>query len=43
MKYYTNVEIWGGKILYRGIEDGRRVQSRVDYNPTLFEIGRAHV
>ena len=36
MKYYTNVEIWGGKILYRGIEDGRRVQSRVDYNPTLF-------
>jgi DNA polymerase elongation subunit (family B) len=36
MKFYTNVEVWGGKILYRGIEDGRRVQRRVDYFPTLF-------
>jgi DNA polymerase elongation subunit (family B) len=36
MRYYTNVEIWGGKILYRGIEDGRRVKVKVDYAPTLF-------
>ena len=36
MKYYTNVEIWAGKVFYRGIEDGRRVQHKVDYNPTLF-------
>jgi DNA polymerase elongation subunit (family B) len=36
MKYYTNVEIWGGRVLYRGIEDGRRVQHKVEYNPTLF-------
>jgi DNA polymerase elongation subunit (family B) len=36
MKYYTNVEISSGKILYRGIEDGRRVQHKVDYHPTLF-------
>lgn len=36
MNFYTNVEVWGGKILYRGIEDGRRVQRRVDYFPTLF-------
>lgn len=35
-KFYTNVEVWGGKILYRGVEDGRRVQRKVDYNPTLF-------
>ncbi len=36
MKFYTNVEVWGGKILYRGVENGRRIQSRVDYFPTLF-------
>jgi len=36
MKFYTNVEVWGGKILYRGIEDGRRIQRKVDYYPTLF-------
>ena len=35
-KFYTNVAIWGGRILYRGVEDGRRVRHRVDYNPTLF-------
>jgi DNA polymerase elongation subunit (family B) len=36
MKFYTNVEVWGGKILYRGIEDGRRVLRKIDYYPTLF-------
>jgi DNA polymerase elongation subunit (family B) len=36
MKFYTNVEVWGGKILYRGVENGRRIQSKVDYFPTLF-------
>jgi len=35
-KFYTNVEIWGGKILYRGVENGKRVRLKVDYNPTLF-------
>lgn len=34
--FYTNVQIQGGKILYRGIEDGRRVNKRVGYSPTLF-------
>ena len=36
MKFYTNVEVWGGKILYRGVEEGRRVRHRVDYHPSLF-------
>jgi DNA polymerase elongation subunit (family B) len=36
MKFYTNVEVWGGKILYRGVENGRRVRHKVDYYPTLF-------
>ena len=35
-KFYTNVEIWGGKILYRGIENGRKVKYKIDYNPSLF-------
>lgn len=35
-KFYTNVEIWGGKILYRGVENDKRVRYKVDYNPTLF-------
>jgi DNA polymerase elongation subunit (family B) len=35
-KFYTSVEIWGGKILYRGVENGKRVRLKVDYNPTLF-------
>jgi DNA polymerase elongation subunit (family B) len=34
--FYTNVEVWGSKVLYRGVENGRRVMRRVDYHPTLF-------
>ena len=36
--FYTSCEVWGGKILYRGIENGKRVQYRVDYQPTLFVL-----
>ena len=36
MKFYTNVEVWGAKILYRGVEEGRRVRHKVDYHPSLF-------
>ena len=39
-KFYTSVEIWGGRILYRAIEDGRRVRHKVDYHPTLFVQSR---
>jgi DNA polymerase elongation subunit (family B) len=35
-KFYTNVEVWGGKILYRGIENGKQVRAKVDYLPSLF-------
>ena len=35
-KFYTNVEVWGGKILYRGVENGRRVRHKVEYHPSLF-------
>lgn len=36
MKFYTNVEVYGGKILYRGVENGRRVRHKVEYHPSLF-------
>ena len=38
MHFYTNVCVWGGKILYRGIENGRRVSDKLDYYPSLFLI-----
>jgi DNA polymerase elongation subunit (family B) len=34
--FYTNVQVTSGKILYRGVENGRRVKRRVDYHPTLY-------
>jgi len=35
-KYYTNVLCYGSNILYRGVENGRRVRNRIQYSPTLF-------
>ena len=40
MKFYTNVEVWSGKIFYRGVEDGRRVRHKVEYHPSLFVPSR---
>lgn len=34
--FYTNVKVIGNKIAYRGIENGRRVRSKIDYYPSLF-------
>lgn len=34
--FYTNVQVYGSKILYRGIENGRKISRRVDYHPSLF-------
>lgn len=38
MKFYTNIEQAGNRILVRGYENGDRVQYRVNYNPSLFVI-----
>lgn len=35
-KYYTNVLCYGSNILYRGVENGRRVRHKIQYSPTLF-------
>jgi len=34
--FYTNVMIRGNDILYRGMENGRRVKRKIPYQPTLF-------
>lgn len=34
--FYTNVQRYGSKILYRGIKNGQRLQQKVGYSPTLF-------
>ena len=35
-KFYTNIEVRGNHILYRGYEDGLPVQRKIDYKPHLF-------
>lgn len=34
--FYTNVQVYGNNILYRGVKNGQRVSKKVPYNPTLF-------
>ena len=35
-KFYTNVAIQGNNILFRGVNNGRRVKTKVPYSPSLF-------
>lgn len=34
--FYTNVQVYGNNILYRGVKNGQRVSKKVQYKPTLF-------
>ena len=34
--FYTNVQVYGSRILYRGVENGRKVKHKIDYYPTLY-------
>ena len=36
MNFYTNVSTWGNYLLLREYKDGKRVNRRVKYSPTLF-------
>jgi len=38
--FYTNVQVFGNKILYRGIKNGERIQDKLDYAPSFFERSR---
>ena len=35
-KFYTNVALYGNNILFRGVDNGRRVKTKVPYSPSLF-------
>ena len=39
--FYTNVQSYAGKILYRGIMDGKRVKQKIDYEPSLYLPAKA--
>jgi DNA polymerase elongation subunit (family B) len=34
--FYTNVQVSGNNILYRGIIDGKRVKQKIEYSPSLY-------
>lgn len=34
--FYTSAQTFGSKILYRGVENGRRVKQKIEYHPTLY-------
>jgi len=36
MDFYTSVQCIGNNILYRGIQGGKRIKSRIKYTPSLF-------
>lgn len=36
MQFYTNVSRYGNNILYRGVENGVRIERKIKYKPTLF-------
>ena len=40
MKFYTSVERYGNRILYRGYDGAETIQKRVPFKPTLFVEGK---
>ena len=34
--FYTNVQLVGNNILVRGVENGKRIEKREEFYPTLF-------
>ena len=36
MNFYTNVQSFGNNILYRGIQNGKRVREKIEYSPSLY-------
>ena len=34
--FYTNVQTYGGNILYRGVMNGKKVKQKVEYSPSLY-------
>ena len=40
MNFYKNVIEHKGKLLVRGIQDGKEYKEKIDYSPTLYSITR---
>ena len=38
MRFYTNITQWGNNLLLREYKDGKRVNRKVKYEPTLYSI-----
>jgi DNA polymerase elongation subunit (family B) len=36
MEFYTNISRYGNQLLYRGYKDGRRIQTKIPFSPTLY-------
>lgn len=36
MHFYTNVRVWGDNVLFRGVRNGRKVQLKIPYKPSLY-------
>ena len=36
MRFYTNVQLIGNQFLVRGVENGKRFETRDEFFPTLF-------
>ena len=39
-QFYTNIQLAGDNILYRGYEDGEPVQFRTSFSPTLYVLSK---
>ena len=40
MKFYTNVTVQGNNVLFRGFDNGHRIQEKVPFKPSLFLTSR---
>jgi DNA polymerase elongation subunit (family B) len=38
--FYTNVQSFGNNILYRGIQNGKRVMEKIEYSPSLYILSK---
>lgn len=36
MKFYTNISRYGNSLLYRGYKNGKKIQTKIKYEPTYF-------
>lgn len=34
--FYTNAQIWGNQVLYRGIKNGKRISQKIHYSPKMY-------